>query len=69
MKAQVVYEGDSYFDEHTGPYGYEKVGVLIEGRVMWLALQSDSADTDNYLKWQGIAERIATALNNDYAKE
>lgn len=65
MKAQVVYEHDESFDMHVGPYGYSKVGVLIEDRVIWLACHYDTSTFENYLKWEGIAKKIVDSLKSD----
>lgn len=67
MKSKVVYEKDQSFDMHTGPYGYERVGVLIEDRVIWLSCNGYGSPTsvDEYRKWEEISKKIATALNQE----
>lgn len=66
MESKVVYERHEDFDPSCGPYGGEKVGILIEDRVIWLAVYSGSkAEIENYQKWKGIAEKIAICLTQE----
>lgn len=65
MKAQVVYERQDDFDLGSGSYGSTKVGILIEDRVIWLACHHDTSTFENYLKWEGIAKKIADSLNGE----
>ena len=64
MKAKVVYEKEEKYDLHVGPYGYERVGVLIEDRVIWLSCTGYGSITtaNEYEKWEGIAKNIVEGL-------
>ena len=46
--AQVVYERQESYDMAAGPYGYEKVGVRFNDRVIWLGMRG-----------YGVPERVA----------
>ena len=67
MKAQVVYETEESYEIHAGPHGYSKVGVLIDDRVIWLACSGYGMHTsvEEYRKWQEVANKIVTALNQE----
>ena len=56
MDIQVVYE-----KEEHGPYGYTRVGLRIDDRVVWLALYHDQKSYEDFAKWDRIAHEIAAA--------
>lgn len=65
MKAQVVYERDDMFDMQSGPYGYRRVGLRLEDRVIWLGLYCDANTYQDFLKWENIAKEIVAALEKN----
>jgi hypothetical protein len=67
-KYQVVYEENNYFDENYGPYGYRKVGIKIDNRIIWLYTQS-CGGTDKFLKWEKEASFIVDACNDKNENE
>ncbi len=77
MDAQVVYERDEQLDMHCGEYGFERVGIRIDDRVIWLAHEAygvaapsgeyGAKQHEEYQKWKLIATRIAMALREDAA--
>lgn len=62
MKVEVVRECHDLFDEKSGPYGFEKVGLNIEGRVVWLCgvmyPHAPKEAYETFQKWESIAEEI-----------
>ena len=62
---EVVYEEEDYFDKNTGPYGYKKVGLKIDDRIIWLDTNiypSASKEADKRFKqWEAIAFMMAAA--------
>ena len=77
MDAQVVYERDEQLDMRCGEYGFERVGIRIDDRVIWLALEGygvaappgefAAKQHEEYERWKLIATRIAMALREDAA--
>lgn len=62
MRVEVVRECHDLFDEKSGPYGFEKVGLNIEGRVVWLCgvmyPHAPKEAYETFQKWESIAEEI-----------
>ena len=62
MNIHVVYEGGDYFDKN-GPFAaWERVGLCIEDRVVWLYLQGPAGDNAEYRRWECIAQEIVAAV-------
>ncbi len=65
MDAQVVYEREEKFDMQCGAYGYERVGIRIDERVIWLAICHDQSSSKEFKRWDEIAHRIVDALKKE----
>jgi hypothetical protein len=62
---KVVYERRDCFDEHSGGFGMERVGVLIDDRVFWtgqIVYPNTTREAAQFSDAQTLAEDIATAL-------
>lgn len=51
MQIEFVKESHDHFDERHGPFGFEKIGLSIEGRVVWVSGYAYSLSSDN-LAWK-----------------
>lgn len=71
MIAQVVYEQDERWIEDQGTQGYQRVGVAIEGRVVWLGMRTWAPGSDvraDFEHWERIARKIAGTLAQELAQ-
>jgi len=68
MNIHVVYEGGDFFDQ-DGPFAaWERVGLCIEDRVVWLYLQDPAGGNAEFRRWVGIAQEIAAAVTQKGAQ-
>jgi len=74
MESEVVYERDESFAMQTGPFGFEKVGVLFRdgpqcGRVIWLGVlywprsDKDGTALEQYRHDEHLAKCLVDAWN------
>ena len=62
-EARVVYERDEAFNMSSGPYGYERVGFSIGGRVFWTGLSASHTANRTWEADKELAEKIVKAWN------
>ena len=47
MQIEFVKESHDHFNEKLGPFSFEKIGLSIEGRVVWISGYAYGLSSDN----------------------
>lgn len=62
-RAELVRERQDAYDMATGPYGYQRVGFSVGGRVFWVGCCGTHMNNETWLADESLARSIVERLN------
>jgi hypothetical protein len=66
VRAEVVFERQDAFDMTSGPYGYERVGFSIGGRVFWVGCAGSGLPGGTYEADKALAASVVERWNRHW---